>query len=425
ILVDGVDVREWDLTELRREIGVVQQAVFLFSGGPLDNTPLRRTQPGRRQSLVRTAPVALVRARLRLRPEDPRDGRGDLERRQRNRTPDSACAERAAHRPHRADHRASPVHHRTLRPHPRTQQRRTARERNSSGVARPAWPLFQAFRAPVHQGGGAGNPGRRLIRGTGTLRSDSGQAPGGATKRQTDSRQTDSRQIDSKVERSSLVSCARRASFAVAIASLCAGLAGCELGYLAHAAYEQGRLLWNRRPIAQELARPELDPLLRDKFEMVIKLRRFAADRLGLNVGNAYRTVTEVDQGAIVWVVMAAPKDSLTPYTWWFPIVGAVPYRGYFDVADANAEAAEFEQDGFDTLVRPAVAFSSLGFFSDPVLSNLLKLDRVQLAGVIFHELFHRTFYLASDAMFDESAATFVGGAAAVEFFTATEGTGS
>ncbi len=138
---------------------------------------------------------------------------------------------------------------------------------------------------------------------------------------------------------------------------------------------------------------------------MVIELRRFAADRLGLNVGNAYRTVTEVDKGAIVWVVMAAPKDSLTPYTWWFPIVGAVPYRGYFDVADANAEAAEFEQDGFDTLVRPAVAFSSLGFFSDPVLSNLLKLDRVQLAGVIFHELFHRTFYLAGDAMFNESQA--------------------
>jgi len=208
----------------------------------------------------------------------------------------------------------------------------------------------------------------------------------------------------------------------MAIASLCVGLAGCELGYLARAAYEQGRLLWNRRPIAQELARPGLDPVLRDKLEMVIKLRRFAADRLGLNVGNAYRTVTEVDKGAIVWVVLAAPKDSLTPYTWWFPIVGAVPYRGYFDVADANAEAAEFEQDGFDTLVRSAVAFSSLGFFSDPVLSNLLKLDRVQLAGVIFHELLHRTYYLASDAMFDESAANWVGDHAAAEYFASTEG---
>jgi predicted aminopeptidase len=126
--------------------------------------------------------------------------------------------------------------------------------------------------------------------------------------------------------------------------------------------------------------------------------------------------------GGLVHVVMAAPKDSLAPYTWWFPIVGSVPYRGYFDDAEANAEAAEFEAAGYDTLVRPAVAFSSLGFFNDPLLSNLLKLDRVQLAGVIIHELFHRTFFLASDVMFDESAATFVGGRGAIEFFAATEG---
>ena len=206
------------------------------------------------------------------------------------------------------------------------------------------------------------------------------------------------------------------------IAILCAGLAGCEAGYLTRAAYEQGRLLWNRHPIAQELARRDLDPDLREKLETVIKVGRFAQDQLGLNVGTSYRTVTQVDEGAIIWVVMAAPKDSLKPYTWWFPIVGAVPYRGYFDAAQANAEAAEFQDEGYDTLVRSAVAFSSLGFFSDPLLSNLLKLDRVQLAGVIFHELFHRTYYLASDAMFDESAATWVGDRAAAEYFASAGG---
>ncbi|HYL58235.1 MAG TPA: aminopeptidase, partial [Candidatus Acidoferrales bacterium] len=129
--------------------------------------------------------------------------------------------------------------------------------------------------------------------------------------------------------------------------------------------------------------------------------------------------------GAVVHVVMAAPRDSLDPYTWWFPIVGSVPYRGYFDGRDADAQAAELEADGLDTLVRPAVAFSSLGFFDDALLSNLLKLDRVELAGVIIHELFHRTYYLASDAMFDESAATYVGSAGAVAFFTSTEGASS
>jgi predicted aminopeptidase len=119
---------------------------------------------------------------------------------------------------------------------------------------------------------------------------------------------------------------------------------------------------------------------------------------------------------------MAAPRDSLEPYTWWFPIVGRVPYRGYFDDADAVAEAQSLENRGLDTMIRPAIAFSSLGFFSDPVLSSLLKLDRVELAGVLIHELFHRTYYLPSNAMFNESAATYVGSAGAVAFFAATKG---
>jgi predicted aminopeptidase len=122
---------------------------------------------------------------------------------------------------------------------------------------------------------------------------------------------------------------------------------------------------------------------------------------------------------------MAAPRTSLTPYTWWFPIVGALPHRGYFSHDRPMAEAADLEARGFDTNVRSAVAFSSLGFFDDPLLSNLLKLDRVELAGVIIHELFHRTYFLASNVMFDESAATYVGSRGAVDFFTATEGANS
>ncbi len=202
-------------------------------------------------------------------------------------------------------------------------------------------------------------------------------------------------------------------------------MGGCDIGYLSHAAYEEGRLLWRRKPISEVLTQPDLEADTRAKLETVLAVRRFAADRLGLNVGNAYETVTQVDAGAIVWIVMAAPRTSLTPYTWWFPIVGAVPYRGYFSHDDANAEAAKLEARGFDTHVRSAIAFSSLGFFNDPLLSNLLKLDRVELAGVIIHELFHRTYFLASNAMFDESAATYVGNRGAVDFFTETEGANS
>ena len=161
---------------------------------------------------------------------------------------------------------------------------------------------------------------------------------------------------------------------------------------------------------------------IRAKLETVLAVRKFAAEQLGENVGGAYESIAPVDKGAIVHVVMAAPRDSLDPYTWWFPIVGRVPYRGYFNESDALAEASSLEADGLDTMVRPGVAFSRLGFFDDPLLTNLLKLDRVELAGVIIHELFHRTYYLASDAMFDESAATYVGSAGAVAFFAATDG---
>jgi predicted aminopeptidase len=173
------------------------------------------------------------------------------------------------------------------------------------------------------------------------------------------------------------------------------------------------------------LQKPDLSPAVRQRLETVLAVRNFAADNLGLRVGGAYETVTAVDQNATVWVVMAAPRDSLTPYLWWFPIVGNVPYKGYFEKARAEAEARAMEGQGYDTFVRPAIAFSSLGFFNDPLLSDLLELNRVELAGVLIHELFHRTFFLASDVMFDESSANWIGNRGAVDFFTHTEGADS
>ena len=210
-----------------------------------------------------------------------------------------------------------------------------------------------------------------------------------------------------------------RLIWAVAAATL---LAGCNFGYITRGAYEETRILWNRRPIPQVIADPKLAPEIRTRLETVLAVRDFDRDHLGLKTGDAYTTVSPVDTGAIVYVVMAAPRDSLEPYEWWFPIVGAVPYRGYFNQSEARALAADMEAKGYDTMVRPAVAFSSLGFFNDPLLSNLLRLDRVELAGVITHELFHRTYFLPSNIMFDESAANYVGSRGAVEFFKQSEG---
>src|SRR5260370_9884017 len=100
------------------------------------------------------------------------------------------------------------------------------------------------------------------------------------------------------------------------------------------------RVLWNRNPIRRELAKPDLPADVRAKLETVLEVRKFAADNLQLNVGGAYKTVTQVDQRAIVWVVMAAPRDSLKTYLWWFPIVGYGPYSGYFSQDQGQAEAA-------------------------------------------------------------------------------------
>jgi predicted aminopeptidase len=212
----------------------------------------------------------------------------------------------------------------------------------------------------------------------------------------------------------------------IAAIALCATtLSGCEVAYLARSACTEVRLLWNRRPISAVLKKDDLNPEVRAKLELVLKVRSFASHQLGLNVGGAYASVTPVDRSAITWVLMAAEPDRLSPYTWYFPIVGSVPYKGYFNKAAAQAAAAALEAEGLDTFIRPAIAFSSLGYFNDPLLSNLLGLDRVVLAGVLIHELFHRTYFLASNAMFDESAANYVGSRGAILFFDHLKGANS
>jgi predicted aminopeptidase len=199
-------------------------------------------------------------------------------------------------------------------------------------------------------------------------------------------------------------------------------LCGCDIAYLAHGACSEIHLLWNRRPISAVLDKSDISNSVRSKLEMVLQVRHFAADNLGLNVGGAYDTVTQVDRSTVTWVLMAAEPDQLSPYTWYFPIVGSVPYKGYFNKPAAQAAAASLEARGLDTLIRSAVAFSSLGYFNDPLLSNLLGLGHVVLAGVIIHELFHRTYFLAGDAMFDESAANYVGSRGAMAFFDHLKG---
>jgi predicted aminopeptidase len=150
---------------------------------------------------------------------------------------------------------------------------------------------------------------------------------------------------------------------------------------------------------------------------MVLAVREYARDVLKFNVGGSYASYSYVDRPDLTYIVMAAPKTELTPYTWWFLIVGSVPYKGFFSKEAAQAEIERLEAADYDTNLRTAAAFSTLGWFDDPLLSHLLKYDKVLLGGTVFHELFHNTLYVKGAGAFNESSANFVGHRAAIEFF--------
>lgn len=207
----------------------------------------------------------------------------------------------------------------------------------------------------------------------------------------------------------------------LALSSL-VGCGGCSPTYVARSGWEEARILLARQSIPGLLQRPELDPQTRAKLELVLAVRRFAADDLGLDVGEAYASFSIVPPGALLQVVSAARRTQLVPYEWWFPIVGSVDYKGYFELEDAQQEAARLGREGYDTYVRPSVAFSTLGWFDDPVLSSWLRAEPTRIAELLIHELLHRTWYVSGQTAFNESLATFVGHVGAYEFFRAHDG---
>jgi predicted aminopeptidase len=187
--------------------------------------------------------------------------------------------------------------------------------------------------------------------------------------------------------------------------------------YLLRAAWSEGVILAHRRPITEVIADPHTTPALRAKLRLVLAARQFAADSIGLRAKQSFTMYTKLDHDTLVLVLAAAYRDRLQPVTWWFPIVGNVPYKGYFDFPAAVRAADGFRQDGFDALVRPSPAFSTLGWFSDPVVSTTLEADSAELANTVIHELTHNTYYAAGQATFNESFANFVGARGAEAFF--------
>lgn len=208
---------------------------------------------------------------------------------------------------------------------------------------------------------------------------------------------------------------------------LLAGLAvsACSPAYVLRAAWEEGKILNRRKPIARIVQDTATDWETRDKLLLVLQARQFAADSLRLSAGNSYTLFSRVESDTLVMVLSAAYKDRFQPFTWWFPVVGRVPYKGFFELDDALAAQRKLEAQGYDTYLRPSAAFSTLGWFNDPLLSTLLRYDRVSLANTVIHEIFHNTFYAPGQAIFNESLANFVGSRGAIEFFCRRDGPGS
>ena len=186
-------------------------------------------------------------------------------------------------------------------------------------------------------------------------------------------------------------------------------LISCEtVQFYGQAVRGQLSILTSRQDIEQLISAPDTDPGLVRKLELVLQAREFANTELLLPAVDSFTSYSDVDRQHVVWNVFAAPEFSLSPVNWCYPVAGCVAYRGYFSESGAIRFARNLESEGFDVYVGGVDAYSTLGWFADPLLSTVMNRDDAQLAGLVFHELAHQKLYVPGDTTFNESFATLV-----------------
>lgn len=178
----------------------------------------------------------------------------------------------------------------------------------------------------------------------------------------------------------------------------------------------------NARPMVEVLSDKNVPDSVKSKIEFIESVKRFAIDSLGLKNSKNYTTFYDQENKPLLWVVTASEPFKLKAYQWSFPFLGSVSYKGFFDYDKGKAEELALIEKGFDTDYDDVSAWSTLGWFRDPILSNMTKRSKGQLAELIIHELTHATIYLKSNVDFNENLASVCGEQGAIRFLQSTYG---
>ena len=203
-----------------------------------------------------------------------------------------------------------------------------------------------------------------------------------------------------------------RAARVLVVAATVLALSGCAVPYLAQSVGGHLEVVRKARPVDDWLADPATPAALRERLQLVQRMREFAVRELKLPDNASYRRYADLGRPAVVWNVVAAPPLSLTLKTWCYPVMGCVGYRGYFDREAARAQARALEAEGWDVQVYPVPAYSTLGWTNwlggDPLLNTFIHGPEGDLARLLFHEMAHQRVYVTNDTAFSESYATAV-----------------
>lgn len=187
----------------------------------------------------------------------------------------------------------------------------------------------------------------------------------------------------------------------------------------------QAKILWYAKPVEEFIADPTYPDSLKAKLQLIGEIRKFAIDSLGLNDTEVYKKMYDQQGKPVMWVVQACEPFALQSVKWEFPLIGAVPYKGFFREDLALALRDDLKEQGKDVIVRNPGGWSTLGWFNDPILSNMLKRSEGDLASLIIHEMVHTTMFIKDSIDFNENLANFIGDKAAGEFIKYKFGTDS